>query len=951
MNPEHWERVKQLVGEAMTLEGRERESFVDRLCQGDKQLQGEVRSLLSFHDQARTDFLSGPAVDFADGTGDAPAGCERKRIGPYQITEEIGRGGMGEVFRAVRVDGQYDKEVAIKLVQGGSSDLLDRFRNERQILASLGHSNIARLHDGGSTDDGVPYLVMELIEGVRIDDYCEQHALSIDERLRLFLQVCDAVQFAHQHLIIHRDLKPGNILVTEEGVPKLLDFGIAKILEVEPGGSQGESTQTLFRLLTPQYASPEQVKGEPITTASDVYSLGVVLYELLTGGSPYLKSNSAPHEAARAACEYEPLKPSTVVRSGRILPHANSGGNENVVAPNKLAKQLKGDLDNIVLKALRKEPQRRYVSVEQFATDIRRSLANLPIVARKDTARYRASKFISRHKPGVAAAIVVALILVAGLVITMREARIAERRFNDVRSLANSLIFDVHDSIKELPGATPARKIIIDRALEYLKVLAQESAGDVGLQRELASAYERVGSVQGDYLENNLGDSAGALASYQKALEIRQQIDAKSKDWNDRLALAMGHRLVAHQDWATGDRSAARQNINRAIAISGALNKAQPSNPKILYELSFDYEVSGTIGYPDDQHGNQKVVEDYRQALATDEATLKIQPDDIRTLHAYAVALRYTGDLLEPADPKAALPYYEKALEINRKLTQRSTEIQFARSVAISYSSIADVHADLGNHQSEVENDRKALEIYQALNRTDPKNALLRQGLAIAYANTATAMANAGNIKESLEYSSKGMEMMRSLVAAAPQNAVQKSILAGVLAARGTILIGAGKPEAAILELESARSIYESLHGAGSEEQRTDVAACDVKLGQAATRAGQPAAAAGYFDQALAIVKPLIANESADLDALYAAADAYSGLGDLSSKQAQQPDQSGAKRRSNWTEAGSWYEQSLSIWRRIEHPNRATPNGFQAGDPAIVARKLKAAGAAFASLH
>src|SRR5882672_8090685 len=234
---------------------------------------------------------------------------------------------MGEVYRAVRADGQYTKEVAVKLVRGGfdSAFVQERFRNERQILASLDHSNIARLLDGGSTEDGVPYLVMELIEGTRIDEYCEQHRLSVNERLQLFLQVCDAVQFAHQHLIIHRDLKPGNILVTEEGVPKLLDFGIAKILEVQPEG-QGESTMTLFRLLTPQYASPEQVKGEPITTASDVYSLGVVLYELLTGRSPYPKASSAPHEAARAACEYEPLKLSTVVRSGKTIAHGSTAG-------------------------------------------------------------------------------------------------------------------------------------------------------------------------------------------------------------------------------------------------------------------------------------------------------------------------------------------------------------------------------------------------------------------------------------------------------------------------------------------------------------------------------------------------------------------------------------------------------------------------------------------------
>jgi serine/threonine protein kinase len=952
MNPERWEQVKQLVGEAMTLEARERESFVDRICKGDSELQREVRSLLTFHDQAGTDFLNGPAVDLEHPTSAAPAVARRQRIGPYEITEEIGRGGMGEVYRAVRADGQYTKEVAIKLVQGGSGVLMERFRNERQILASLDHANIARLLDGGTTEAGVPYLVMELIEGTRIDDYCEQHRLSVEERLPLFLRVCDAVQFAHQRLIIHRDLKPGNILVTADGVPKLLDFGIAKILEVEPEGGQGESTMTLFRLLTPQYASPEQVRGEPITTASDVYSLGVVLYELLTGRSPYPKASSAPHEAARAACEYEPLKPSTVVRSGGdaardLTSKDESAGAAYVVGPDRLAKQLKGDLDNIVLKALRKEPERRYASVEQFAADIRRNLANLPVVARKDTAGYRASKFVRRHRAGVGAAAAVAVVLVAGLVITMREARIAERRFNDVRSLSNSLIFDVHDSIKDLPGSTSARKIIVDRALRYLNVLAQESAGDLGLQRELATAYERVGSVQGDYLENNLGDSKGTLASYQKALEIRKQINAKSDDWNDRLALAQGYRLVGHQQWAMGDLTGARQHIDRAIEISEALSTAQPNNAKVLYEMGFDHEVSGTIKYPGDRLENQKIVEDFRKALAADEGALKIEPDDVHILHAYSMDLKNIGGFLEATNPREALPYYEKALEINRKLTQVSTEIQYARSVAIAYGEIAGVYDDIGDYQRVVENNMKGLEMYQDLNRMDPKNVLLRQGLAIAYVNTSTALARVGKTKESLEYSSKGVEIMESLVASAPQNAHQRSIFAAMLASRGTDLIAANRPDAAIAELGRARSIYESLYKPG--DQHTDSAACDVKLGEAATLAGNDQSAADFFRRALTIVEPLVSNADADLDALYVAADAYSGLGEFSLKKAQRRGEAVAQRRSNWTEARSWYSKSMDTWRRIEHPNHTAPNSFQVGDPAMVAKKLKLTEAALSA--
>ena len=290
----------------------------------------------------------------------------------------------------------------------------------------------------------------------------------------------------------------------------------------------------------------------------------------------------------------------------------------------------------------------------------------------------------------------------------------------------------MHDSIKDLPGSTPARKIIVDRALQYLNGLAQESAGDIGLQRELATAYEKVGVVQGAYLENNLGDSSGTLASYRKALDIRKQIDAASGDWNDHISLAQSYRFVAHQQWAIGNIRGAREDIDRAIAISEGLNQAQPNNSKILYELSFDHEVSGTIGYPGDPLATQKIIEDYRRALAADEVALKLRPDDVRTLHGYAMDLSDIGNVLEATDPRAALTNYEKALEINLKLTKLSPELRYQRSVAIAYGSIASVYDDLGEYGNVAENNMKGLAIYQDLIRADPKNALLRQGLAIA---------------------------------------------------------------------------------------------------------------------------------------------------------------------------------------------------------------------------
>jgi serine/threonine protein kinase/tetratricopeptide (TPR) repeat protein len=352
------------------------------------------------------------------------------RLGPYRLIELIGRGGMGEVYQAERADDHYRSRVAIKLVRvdHDASRVAWRFRSERQILAQLEHPNIARLIDGGATEEGVPYLVMELIAGQSIDLYCEERHLTVEQRVRLFLQVCAAVSFAHQRLVVHRDLKPGNILVTAEGTVKLLDFGIAKLVETEPAtqsnGVASDMTATHVRVMTMEYASPEQVRGDPITTASDVYSLGVVLYRLLTGRSPYREDNAA-ERAVEILSDSSPSKPSTAVNETRVRTEDGETAPQAQFARKRVRRALQGDLDNVLLMALRKEPERRYVSVDQFAEDLRHYLDGMPVRARGDSLQYRASKFMSRHKYAVTAASLAALALVAGIVTTTWQARIA----------------------------------------------------------------------------------------------------------------------------------------------------------------------------------------------------------------------------------------------------------------------------------------------------------------------------------------------------------------------------------------------------------------------------------------------------------------------------------------------------------------------------------------------
>jgi eukaryotic-like serine/threonine-protein kinase len=548
LTPERWQQVRVLLASVVALPVAERQSFLDKSCGDDGELRQEVESLLLSHEQAAGGFLETPVIDLASASVQLNKNTRRSggRLGAYLILEEIGRGGMGEVYRAVRADGEFTKEVAIKLVRGGfdSASIRERFRNERQILAGLDHPNVARLLDGGTTENGVPFLIMELVDGDSIDSYCDAHQLNVTARLELFRQVCMAVQYAHQHLVIHRDIKPTNILVTKAGVPKLLDFGIARIF-----GPSGLSQETLSMPMTPDYASPEQVRGEPITTATDVYSLGVVLYQLLTGHSPYGAESRTSHELLQVIAQTDPEPPSVAVframhsskpgDSSSYIPEQVSSAREGANA--KLARRLSGDIDNIVLKALRKEPSRRYSSAEQFGDDIHRHLEGLPVAARKSTWNYRAGKFVRRNFAGVTAAAVVSITLLTGIVVTLREAHVAqaervraEQRFKDVRELANSDLFELHDAIDQLPGSASVNNLLIQRALKYLSKLSQEAAGDQDVMRDLAIGYERIAHLQGNFSGPGIGDSGAAVESYQNAVKIREQLVASShRDANE----------------------------------------------------------------------------------------------------------------------------------------------------------------------------------------------------------------------------------------------------------------------------------------------------------------------------------------------------------------------------------------------------------------------------------
>ncbi len=806
MSPERYQQVKQLFQSALELEPEKRAAFLAEACARDDDLRAEVESLLASHKGAES-FIEMPALAGAptlpaEEITDPMVG---RRIGSYRLIRELGHGGMGAVYLAVRADEQFQKRVAIKLVKRGLDTDLQRFRNERQILASLDHPNIARLLDGGTTEDGLPYFVMEYVEGQPLVEYCDQRKLSTAERLKLFRTVCSAVHYAHQNLVVHRDLKPSNILVTAEGVVKLLDFGIAKILNPDLSAATIAPTATAMRLMTPEYASPEQVRGLAVTTASDVYSLGVVLYELLTGHRPYRVTSRALHEITRIICEEEPEKPSTAISrveavlgpdgtiQKQLTPEEVSKNREE--QPEKLRRRLQGDLDNIVLMAMRKEPQRRYGSVEQFSEDIRRHLEGLPVIARRDTFSYRAGKFVKRHKTGVAAAMLLVITLLAGMVATAWQARVAkteraraERRFNDVRKLANSFLFEFHQAIENLPGSTPARALVVRRALEYLDSLAQEAGSDPSLQHELATAYEKIGDIQGNPYSANLGDTVGALESYRKALAIRQALAAaEPASLETKRELSGSYDRIGDMLQLTHHLAEALAHYRQALQLRQELALLQPHNLSIQRELSGSYELIGDVLVK--MGDGSGALENFRQCFRIAESLAAREPT---SLHRRHLALSYgklsTGLAMMGEEWTAAIERARQSLEMLRQLAElEPNNARAQRELAFGYNKVGDLLWSIKDLPQALENYREALKLLERLASTDPRNQQYRHDLARSYSNVGYVLAQLGDETAAVRDHREAVRILEELSDADPNNTSLQRNLAACYAYFGDI--------------------------------------------------------------------------------------------------------------------------------------------------------------------
>lgn len=836
MTESDWQRIKDLFAEAIELPTAERETLLSERCGGDAELLREVGSLLAASTEPEN-LIESNAINLAARVGAKESDKSGQLFGNYRIIREIGSGGMGTVFLAERDDGEFTMRVALKIVRQSvvDRDVIARFRRERQILAGLNHPNIAVLHDGGLSEKGEPYLAMEYVDGDTLIDYANNVHLTIEQKLRLFQKVCSAVSYAHRNLVVHRDIKPSNILVTVGGEPKLLDFGLAKAFEAD-----GSMTQTVLRAFTPAYASPEQIQGGSITTVSDIYSLGVVFYELLTGRKPLNVENRSYDEIVHTIKETVPLKPSSV---------------EPAAADHETGRRLRGDLDNIALMALRKRPERRYKTVEDLSEDIDRHLTGRPISARPNTSAYLIGKFIRRNTISVAAAVVVILALIAAVAVSLwqadkarQERDRAEKRFQDVRQLSNSLLFEISPKIEHLPGSVEAREMLVQRALEYLDSLAAESSADAGLRFELASAYEKVGELQGNIDKPNLSDYAGAVASLEKARAIRQTLPDSS---DNQFRLAQNLRVASQIRNRQNDVKGAIGDAERSKEIFAALLQSSPGTAEYrtaaaeaevehaqIYSLNNQYKeaipifrqaairiasldqsnvktrqvyaknqafLSSALSWDGQQ---EEAVVEMTRAVDTVEALEREFPNDSEVQatawQTYAIA----SSIYEDSEDELSLSYASRALATAVKQADADkADLQAIFNVARSYSRVGIIQAKSNRLAEATESLQSAEKIFSELIEREPKNVIYQRDLAKLYVRMGDASEMRKDLQDALLKYQNSAVIFDRLAAGDSLNTLVQRDLAQSLKSVGKIQIALSQTANARMSLQRAKDI------------------------------------------------------------------------------------------------------------------------------------------------
>ena len=726
--------VESIFNEALAAEEEARLALIELRSNGDQNLKAEVLSLLKaceVEENLRESRRLAPEAE-----RELPS--EHMRVGPYLLDRLLGRGGMGAVYLAHRADGQFEQKVAIKLIDLPLATELfrERFRQERQILAQLQHPYIARLLDGGETRKGDLYLAMEYVDGLPIHRFCDERHLTLPQRLDLFLCVCEAVQFAHQHFVVHRDLKPDNILVAEDGTPRLLDFGTAKLLSPSFADTGSGMTREGYQSFTPQYASPEQVLGKQVTAASDTYSLGVLLYLLLTGSPPYELAELTTAELLRVICEEPPRRPAQAENPDR---------------------RLDADLDAILMKALRKEPDERYGTAVQLATDIRAWLDGMPVAARRGSSRYRAAKFIRRNRISVAGSALLAVSLVAGVIgvawqanVANRERRSAEASAADLRQLSNSLLSELDEAIKELPGSTGAQKLLVTRVLEHLDRAAKDVHGNRQTQLDLANAYTQLGEIQGDPYVQNLGDPHAALVSMGKAIDIVRPLAAVDSGDRDALRLlALAQQFKGDVLFGIGRTEEAVEAMRDSTDAWDRLTSTGDVTPELLCDAGSAY---GTLGDELGQSGTASLVDPvgavaaYRKALAVDDRALASDPHFLRARRGLSIYEMKIGSVKMETDPAGAVRDFDTALQNADALPEsEKTRLSTVRMHAMLLRMQAIALEQLGEYAQSVPLFQQAIETGRRIVTQDPKDSRALFDLVVVLDDTAQGYEDAAD--------------------------------------------------------------------------------------------------------------------------------------------------------------------------------------------------------------
>jgi serine/threonine protein kinase/tetratricopeptide (TPR) repeat protein len=758
MTPQEWLRVKALLQEALAQPAGARAAFLETACAGDAELLDEVEDLLRFEEENQAG-ISLPVTKWHDAMpeSETPAEADPERAGPYRIVRRLGEGGMGVVYLAERDDGEYRQQVAVKVMKPGAdtAGFARRFRRDRQVLAELQHPNIARLIDSGTASNGQLYYVMEYVDGLSVTTYARDHKLTVRQRLQIFRHICSAVTHAHRKLIIHGDIKPGNILVAARGTPKLLDFGLARVFRDSPAADPLPASTV--SMLTPDYASPEQVRGERLTTSTDIYSLGVLLYELLCGQSPYSAKEQSPLEIYHAICELEPVRPSAAVRK-------STRGEAAIVT----AQQLKGDLDDIVLMALRKETEHRYGSVEELERDIERHLSGFPVRASRGSSLYRFRKFVSRHRWGMAVTLAGTLLSIAAAYAIWWQGWQARQRFNDLRQLAHAVVFDLHDAIQDLPGSTAARRLLVERALVYLRTLDASGGKNRDLQMEIALAYDKIGQVQGSPGRANTGDLSGALESYGRARRILQSLlRAAPNDLKiqDALASADEHQADIHEQ--RGEAPLWRQLRQEATELRWKIANEHPE--MLAYRAAALWNEAYTLS------GENRPAESviaYEQALTANLEASAREPDNAALRRATARIHRNLASAYQQTGrSNEALDHHRQAQRIDKeRVAAAPRDMRAKLELSWDYTEIGWLLHERHRNREADASFSAALVIQHEMADADPQNSLARLEIGKLKVTAAPTCEDAGDRPRAIRYLQDATRLFEEAVTLDPSN-------------------------------------------------------------------------------------------------------------------------------------------------------------------------------------